>query len=77
MARTLEQLRERYNSVSHGESLRGGPGRGPGFGGRGRAKGKPKNLKVTIARLLSYVGRYKGRLCLVFLLAFLITPFDL
>ncbi len=62
MARNLEELRKQYNSVSHGQSLRGGgPGRGPGP----RAKGKPKNLKKTVGRLLSYVGKYKLRLAFV------------
>ena len=66
MARNIEQLRERYNSVSHGESLRGAP--------RGRrASGKPKNLGNTIKRLLSYVGRYKFRLILVFMCMILTT----
>ena len=69
MARTLEQLRAQYNSVSHGQSLRGGPGRGPGP----RAKGKPKDAGKTIARLLSYVGRYKARLILVFACMILTT----
>lgn len=64
MARTLEKLRAQYNSVSHGQSLRGGgPGRGPGP----RAKGKPKDVKKTVGRLLSYVGKYKARLFLVFI----------
>ena len=63
MARNLEALRKRYNSVSHGASLRGGgPGRGPGP----RAKGKPKNVGKTVKRLMSYVGKYKLRLALVF-----------
>ena len=53
MARTLEQLRKQYNSVSHGQSLRGGgPGRGPGP----RAKGKPKDIGKTVKRLLSMMG---------------------
>ena len=70
MARTLEQLRAQYNSVSHGQSLRGGgPGRGPGP----KAKGKPKNAGKTIKRLMSYVGRYKGRLALVLLCMVLTT----
>ena len=69
MARSIEQLRARYNSASHGESLRGG---GPGGGGmRRRATGKPKNLANTIKRLLSYVGKYKLRLFFVFLLILL------
>ena len=70
MARSLEELRKQYNSVSHGQSLRGGgPGRGPGP----RAKGKPKNIGKTISRLFSYVGKYKSRLFLVFLCMILTT----
>ncbi len=70
MARTLKELRNQYNSVSHGESLRGGgPGRGPGP----RAKGKPKDVGKTIKRLLTYVGKYRGRLILVFLCMILTT----
>ena len=70
MARTLEELRKQYNSVSHGESLRGGgPGRGPGP----KAKGKPKNIGKTVSRLLSYVGKYKFRLFFVFLCMILTT----
>ena len=72
MARNIEQLKERYNSISHGESLRGG---GPGRGGpRGpRASGKPKNTLSTVKRLLSYVGKYKFRLILVFICMILTT----
>ena len=70
MARTLKELRNQYNSVSHGESLRGGgPGRGPGP----RAKGKPKDVMKTVKRLLSYVGKYKVRLIFVFLCMILTT----
>ena len=69
MARTLEELKKQYNSVSHGMSLRGMPGRGPGP----RAKGKPKDLRKTVARLLSYVGKYKLRLVLVLLCMMLTT----
>ena len=60
MARSLEKLKEQYTAVSHGASLRGG---GP-HGHRG-AKGKPKNIGKTIARLLSYVGKYKVLLVFV------------
>lgn len=75
MARTLEQLKIRYNSVSHGQTLRGGgPGRGPGPRG---VKGKPKNLKKTIGRLFAYVGKYKLRLAFVFLCMILTTVFSL
>ena len=70
MARTLEALQKRYNSGSKNESLRGGPGRG---GPGPRAKGKPKNLKKTVGRILSYVGRYKFRLILVFVCMALTT----
>ncbi len=70
MARTLEELKKQYNSVSHGMSLRGG---GPGRGRGPQPKGKPKNTKKTIGRLLSYIGRYKGRLALVFLCMILTT----
>ncbi len=66
MARTLEELKKQYNSVSHGHSLRGG-GHGP------RAKGKPKNIGKTVKRLLSYVGKYKSRLILVFFCMVLTT----
>ncbi len=63
MARNLQQLQKQYNTVSHGTSLRGGP---RGGGPHGKAKGKPKNLGGTVKRLLSYVGKYKFRLILVF-----------
>ncbi len=72
MARTLEQLQKQYITASHGESLRGGPGP-RGGPGRGRVKGKPKNLGSTVKRLLSYVGKYKFRLALVFVCMILTT----
>ncbi len=71
MARTLQELQKQYNSASHGESLRGGP-RGGGPHGP-RAKGKPKNMRSTVKRLLSYVGKYKFRLVLVFICMILTT----
>ncbi len=71
MARTLQELQKQYNTASHGESLRGGP-RGGGPHG-GKAKGKPKNLGNTVKRLLSYVGKYKLRLVLVFTAMILTT----
>ena len=61
MARSLEELKKQYNVVSHGQSLRGG-----GPGSHGKIKGKPKNMGKTVSRLLSYVGKYKFRLMLVF-----------
>ncbi len=75
MARTLEQLRKQYASAAKDPRGgmgpgRGGPGRGPGGRGPG---GKPKNVKKTIGRLLSYVGKYKPVLILVFFFMLLNT----
>ena len=70
MARNLDELKKQYNSVSHGVSLRGG---GPGHRHGSRAKGKPKNFGNTVKRLLSYVGKYKARLILVFACMILTT----
>ena len=70
MVRDLKELQKQYNSVSHGMSLRGG---GPGRGHGPRGKGKPKNMGNTIKRLLSYVGKFKLRLILVFLCMLLTT----
>ena len=70
MARNLSDLQKQYNSASHGVSLRGG---GPGNKHGVRAKGKPKNVAMTVKRLLSYVGKYKARLVLVFLCMLLTT----
>ena len=75
--RNLEQLRERYNSASNIPAQRGGFGGGPG-GPRGRhpqpgMKGKPKNLKKTVKRILSYVGDHKFKLISVFLCMLLTT----
>ena len=70
MARTLEELKKQYNSVSHGQSLRGG---GPGHRHGPRAKGKPKDIGKTVGRLLSYVGKYKFRLFSVFACMILTT----
>ena len=61
-ARTLEELQKQYNSVAKDARRGPGPGRrGPHRGGGG----KPKNVKHTIKRLLSYIAAYKGRLVLV------------
>ena len=70
MARNLDELKKQYNSVSHGVSLRGG---GPGHRHGSRAKGKPKNFGNTVKRLLSYVGKYKARMILVFACMILTT----
>ncbi len=66
-ARKLEELQKQYGGRSSDTKkgpMMGGPGRGPG--GRGpRPKGKPKDTKKTVARLLSYIAKYKFRLILV------------
>ena len=70
MARNIEELKKQYNSVSHGMSLRGpGPGRRHGPG----QKGKPKEMGKTVGRILSYVGKYKALLFLVFFCMLLTT----
>ena len=75
--RNLEQLRERYNSASMVPGPRGGFGGGPG-GPRGRhphhgMKGKPKDLKKTVKRILTYVGDHKLKLISVFFCMLLTT----
>lgn len=74
--RSLEELQKQYS----GAGKPGAPGRGPSGpmggprrgGGPGvRAKGKPKNMRATVMRLLSYVAKYKFQLVLVFV--FMIT----
>ena len=66
MKRSLEELQKRYSSASSNKGRPGGPGFG-GPGGPGRpggpggrrgpvmAKGKPKNIKTTVKRLMSYI----------------------
>ena len=72
MARSLEQLQKQYNSSSKGPGKGpGGPGMGPGPRGGGRGPGgrgpggKPKNAKVTTARLLAYLKPHYGKMALV------------
>ncbi len=67
-ARKLEELQKQYggkpSDMKRGMMGGRGPrGRGPGPGVR--AKGKPKNTKATVKRLLSYIAKYKFRLILV------------
>lgn len=69
MARSLEALQKQYKSTSVKEKggMPGGgprPG-GPGGRGRGMGGGKPKNMKNTVGRLLSYLKDYKFRLIAV------------
>ena len=65
MARTLETLQKQYNSraavgKAPGPSF-GPPGRGPGRGGPHgpRAKGKPKNTRATVGRMLGYLKGFR------------------
>ena len=74
MARSLEQLQKQYNSFSKpgGRPM----GRPMGGGPRGHmrgAGGKPKNMKKTVSRILSYIGNYKYLLIIVFLFMLLNT----
>lgn len=65
--RTLENLSKRYNSAV---SQTGGMGPGGGKRGPGRNPGsgaKPKNVRKTLARILSYVSEYKLRMVFVLL----------
>lgn len=84
--RTLEELQKQYAGAS--ASAKGGMGGGPGPGrpgggpghGRGpgvRAKGKPKNMRATVKRLLSYVAAYKVGLIFVFLFMIINTATSL
>ena len=70
MARNLEELRKQYNSTSTQKGMGRGPGGpgGPGRGGpRGAMGGKPKKIGPTVKRILSYIGKYKILLLVVFL----------
>lgn len=67
-ARTLEELQKQYGGNSFDPKkakMMGGHGPRRGGGPGMRAKGKPKDTKATIKRLLSYVAKYKFRLILV------------
>lgn len=60
MARTLEQLQQRYNKKAVAKKMGGGP-RGP----RIQGGGKMKNSRATIARMLGYLKPYRFRLVAV------------
>lgn len=61
MARSLEELQKQYNAAPK-DMGRGGPPRGPGGRGRrgGMQQGKPKDMKNTVKRVFSYIGKYTG-----------------
>lgn len=74
--RSLEELQKQYAGAGKpgapgGRGPMGGPGPRRGGGPGVRAKGKPKNMRATVIRLLSYVAKYRFQLVLVFL--FMIT----
>ncbi|MBE6656954.1 MAG: ABC transporter ATP-binding protein [Ruminococcaceae bacterium] len=74
--RSLEELQKQYSGAGKpgapgGRGPMGGPGPRRGGGPGVRAKGKPKNMRATVIRLLSYVAKYRFQLVLVFL--FMIT----
>lgn len=65
MARTLEQLQKQYNKAASDTRRGPGPG-GPGGPRRGpMEKGKVKNSKATISRIISYLKPYKFRIIAV------------
>ena len=66
MARSLEELQRQYNSAARPQK----DGRGRPTGrrmGNPAMKGKPKNMKQTLSRLLSYMKGYRARFVLVLL----------
>ena len=73
MARSLEALQKQYNSHAKHRGPMGRPGPG-GRGGHMRGPGgKPKNVKQTVSRILSYIGNYKYLLIVVFFFMILNT----
>ena len=62
MARTIEKLREQYNTKASAKQMGRGPGAAAG------AQGKPKNMGATVARLFSYYRNYRMRLVAVLIM---------
>ena len=77
MARNLETLQKQYNTHTKPGGMPGRPmGRPMGGGPRGNMRGmggKPKDMKKTVSRILSYIGNYKYLLIVVFLFMLLNT----
>ena len=77
MARNLETLQKQYNTHTKPGGVPGRPmGRPMGGGPRGHMRGmggKPKDMKKTVSRILSYIGNYKYLLIVVFLFMLLNT----
>ena len=77
MARSLQELQKQYHSAGkHGDAKMSGGGPRGGRGPQGMG-GKPKNAGKTIARLLSYVGKYKALLLVVLIFMMLNTVMSL
>lgn len=75
-ARDLENLKKRYSrsvSLSGGQKGPMGPGPGGRHGPKIRGKGKPKNVKNTIGRLLKYIAKDKALLAVVLVFMLLRT----
>lgn len=65
----LLSLKKKYQK--HAPATQGrGPGRGPQMAGK---KGKPKDMKKTLGRLMEYVGREKKKIALSFVCVILTT----
>ncbi len=64
-ARSLEELQKRYTALGKKHAGRGGPGHGPRRGPQPRGKGKPKNGRATVRRLIGYIAAYRFRLIFV------------
>ena len=77
MARTLSELQKQYHSSAKPGKPMGGPGGGPRGRGPQGPGGKPKNMKKTVGRLLSYVGKYRILLVLVLVFMMLNTVMSL
>ena len=67
MARTLEKLREQYNTRASARQM------GGGWMNRGAHTSKPKNMGTTVKRILSYYRGYWGRLISVLALMLVST----
>ncbi len=69
MARSLEELSKRYAALgkASGKGMGHGPGGPRGRGPHMREKGKPKNSRATVRRLLGYIAAYRFRLLFVLL----------
>ena len=68
----LSSLKKKYQKHAPAAAQGGGPGRGRGPQMAGK-KGKPKDMKKTLGRLMGYVGREKKKIALSFVCVILTT----